>query len=84
MTSPWERYQLDRRRRSVNNAGLSPVGSVEESLSMEQFFETNVLGPYAALKLCFPGCAQGSGRKYQYFVCGRQGRDTYVWAIFVF
>ncbi len=49
----------------VNNAGLSPVGSVEEFALAEwkQLFETNVFGLIRCTQAVLPGMrAQGSGR----------------------
>ena len=49
----------------VNNAGLSPVGSVEEFALSEwkQLFETNVFGLIRCTQAVLPGMrAQGSGR----------------------
>ena len=49
----------------VNNAGLSPVGSVEEYALAEwkQLFETNVFGLIRCTQAVLPGMrAQGSGR----------------------
>ena len=49
----------------VNNAGLSPVGSVEEFAIAEwkQLFETNVFGLIRCTQAVLPGMrAQGSGR----------------------